>query len=162
MSKQPELTAARTEAVVAAARLAAATDAVDAAAATALGINRTDLRILELMLTSGPTAAGALAIAAALSPAATTTAIQRLVAAGYLTRETDSGDRRRAVVALTAAATSLLHRVYGPIEQAGRRELARYSVAELAVIVDFLRRAERLQLDQAARVRDLRVDRVGP
>ena len=76
--------------------------------------------------------------------------------------ETDSGDRRRAVVALTAAATSLLHRVYCPIDQAGRRELARYSAAELAVVVDFLRRAERLQLDQAARVRDLRVDKLGP
>jgi DNA-binding MarR family transcriptional regulator len=161
VSKQP-LTAARNEAVLAAARLSAATDAVDAAAATALGVNRTDLRILDVVLSSGPIAAGALAVASGLSPAATTTAIQRLVTAGYLTREVDSGDRRRAVVAITPAATDLLGRVYGPIEKAGRRELARYSAEELAVIVDFLRRGERMQLDQAARIRDMRLDRLGP
>jgi hypothetical protein len=45
--------------------------------------------------------------------------------------------------------------VYGPIERAGRRELARYTAEELAVIVDFLRRGERMQLDQAARIRRL-------
>ncbi len=163
MSKQPDLTTARTEAVVAAARLGAANDAVDAAAAGALGINRTDLRILGVVLESGPIAAGTLAAAAGLSPAATTTAIQRLVTAGYLTRDVDPADRRRATVAITPAATDVLHRVYGPIERAGRRELARYSAAELAVIVDFLRRGERMQLDQAARIRALGpVDRVEP
>ena len=150
-----DLTAARNEAVVAAARLGAANDAVDAAAAGALGVNRTDLRILGVASESGPIAAGTLGAAAGLSPAATTTAIQRLVTAGYLTRGVDPVDRRRATVAITPAAAGLLQRVYGPIEQAGRRELARYSAAELTVIVDFLRRGERMQLDQAARIRDL-------
>ncbi|HET6532715.1 MAG TPA: MarR family transcriptional regulator [Actinoplanes sp.] len=151
MSKQ----SAVAQAARAAARLGAANDAVDAAAAAVLGVNRTDLRILGLVLDAGALAAGPLATAANLSPAATSTAIQRLVTAGYLSREVDSGDRRRAVVTVTPTAADLLHRVYGPIEGAGHRELARYTAAELAVILDFLHRGERMQLDQAARIRTM-------
>ena len=65
-----------------------AADAVDAAAAAVFGINRTDLRILGTVL-SGPLTAGQVAAAVHLSPAAATTAIQRLVGHGYLTREPD-------------------------------------------------------------------------
>jgi len=155
VSKQIPLSGLRDEAVHAAARLGAANDAVDAAAAAVLGVNRTDLRILGLVLEAGTLAAGPLAAAANLSPAATSTAIQRLTSAGYLTREVDAADRRRAVVAITATAADLLTRLYAPIERAGRKELARYGAAELAVILDFLRRGERMQLDQAARIRAL-------
>ena len=59
------------------------------------------------------------------------------------------------MVAITATAADLLTRMYAPIERAGRKELARYGAAELAVILDFLRRGERMQLDQAARIRGL-------
>ena len=152
MSKQSLIT----DAAQAAARFGAASDAVDSAAAAVLGVNRTDLRILGLVLDAGAMAAGPLAAAADLSPAATSTAIQRLVTAGYLRRDVDPGDRRRAVVTLTEVAAGLLRRIYGPIERAGRSELDRYPAAELTVIVDFLRRGERLQLDQAARIRRLR------
>lgn len=145
-----------TEAAQAAARFGASNDAVDAAAAAVLEVNRTDLRILGLVLEAGTMAAGPLATAAGLSPAATSTAIQRLVTAGHLRRDVDPADRRRAVVTVTGPAAGLLDRIYRPIERAGRAELARYSAAELAVIVDFLRRGERLQLDQAARIRDVR------
>lgn len=145
----------RKEAARAAAALGDATDVVDAAAATVLGVNRTDLRILGLIGTEGTMAAGPLAAAAGLSPAATSTAIQRLVAAGHLTRATDPGDRRRAVVRLTPSASAALDRIYGPIHSAGLRELARYSAPELALIIDFLARGRRMQLDQAERIRTL-------
>ena len=60
--------------------------------------------------------------AAGLSPAATTAAIQRLVAAGHLSRDVDGRDRRRAVVALTPPARDLFDRAYTPIGRAGMRE----------------------------------------
>ncbi|HEY7271175.1 MAG TPA: MarR family transcriptional regulator [Actinoplanes sp.] len=145
----------RRAAADAAAAFGAATDAVDSAAAELLGVNRTDLRILGLVGEAGTMAAGTLATAAGLSPPATTTAIQRLVAAGHLTRRVDDRDRRRAVVALTPPAHDLLNRVYAPIGRAGRREIARYSADELAVILDFLRRGIRLQLGQAERIRTM-------
>ncbi|MEU8230846.1 MarR family transcriptional regulator [Actinoplanes sp. NPDC048967] len=150
MSKQM-----RDAAVRAAADFGAANDLVDEAAAGAIGVNRTDLRILGLISEHGPLSAAALAGAAKLSPAATTTAIQRLAAAGHLTRTVDENDRRRAVVALTPGAEELIGRVYGPVERAGRRVLAAYSPEELALITGFLRRGIDMQLAEADRIRTM-------
>jgi DNA-binding MarR family transcriptional regulator len=129
-----------------------AADAVDTAAAAVFGVNRTDLRILGAVL-HGPLAAGQVAAAVHLSPAAATTAIQRLVARGYLTREPDPDDRRRAVVALTASAHDLAERIYGPVGEAGVAVLRRWSAAELELIADFLERGRALQLAEAERIR---------
>lgn len=139
----------------AAADFGAAADLVDDAAAAALGVNRTDLRIIGLISESGPVSAAALAEAAKLSPAATTTAIQRLVAARHLTRAVDQADRRRAVVALTPQAEALIDRVYGPIARSGRRILASYSADELKLITAFLRRGIDMQAAEADRLRAL-------
>jgi DNA-binding MarR family transcriptional regulator len=145
----------RDEAARAAADFGAAADVVDEAAAAAFGVNRTDLRILGLVHAAGTLSATALSAAAKLSPAATTTAIHRLRAAGYLTRTVDDGDRRRAVVALTPRAEKLIARVYGPVERAGHRVLADYSHAEVALISGFLRRGIAMQLAEADRIRAL-------
>ena len=153
MSKQSDL---RGIAARAAADFGAAADAVDQAAATGLGVNRTDLRIIGRVKDAGAMAAGALSDAVQLSPAATTTAIQRLVAAGHLTRAVDGADRRRAAVTVTPSASALLADLYGPIAQAGHRELARYSAAELGLITGFLRRGHDLQHAQADRIRRMR------
>jgi DNA-binding MarR family transcriptional regulator len=150
-------TALLTEAAAAAADFGAAAHAVDAAAAAAFGVNRTDLRIIGLLQQAGMLSAGRLSALAGLSPAATTTAIQRLIAAGHLTRTVDGKDRRRAVVTLTDSAAGLLSDIYSPIGEAGRLELSRYSPDQLTLITDFLRRGERLQLGQAERIRDLAV-----
>jgi DNA-binding MarR family transcriptional regulator len=139
----------------AASEFGAAADAVDEAAAAVFCVNRTDLRILGFVIMGGAHTAGQVAAAARLSPAAATTAIQRLVARGYLTRETDAGDRRRAVVLATPTATALADRVYGPVGAAGVDELRRWSEAELELIADFLERGRALQLAQAERIRRL-------
>jgi DNA-binding MarR family transcriptional regulator len=144
-----------TAAAEAAAAFGAAAGAVDSAAAAAFGVNRTDLRIIGLLHQAGPLSAGRLSAMAELSPAAMSTAIQRLTAAGYLTRTVDGQDRRRAVVDLTAPAADLLTAVYAPIGQAGLRELSRYSAAEITLITEFLRRGEQLQLGEADRIRSL-------
>jgi DNA-binding MarR family transcriptional regulator len=145
----------RAEAAQAAAEFGAAADEVDDAAAVQLGVNRTDLRILGLIGAAGAMTAGALAGAVRLSPAATTAAIQRLVAAGHLHREVDPQDRRRAVVTITASTAETLDRVYRPIGEAGLRLLDRYSPDELSLITDFLRLGRRMQLEQAERIRTL-------
>src|SRR6266545_3110812 len=85
-----------------------AADQVDEAAARRLGLNRTDLRCLGILTRFGPTSAGQLAFAAGLSPGAATTAVDRLVRAGYAQRVHDEQDRRRVTVQAT------------PMEHAGR------------------------------------------
>ena len=139
-------------AALAAERFGAGADAVDSAAADALGINRTDLRILGAVV-QGAMSAGQVAEAVGLSPAAATTAIQRLVASGYLTREPDPVDRRRAVVELTPRARRQAELIYGPVGDAGMAQLQRYTAAELELIADFLERGHALQLAQADRIR---------
>lgn len=148
MSKQ----SAVERAARAAAEFGAAADVVDEAAAAVFAVNRTDLRLLGA-LWHGALTAGKLAEAVQLSPAAATTAIQRLVARGYLTREPDPADRRRAVVALTPSARRLAERMYGPVRDAGVAALQRWSAAELELIADFLERGRALQLAEAARIR---------
>lgn len=138
----------------AAAEFGDAAGAVDEAAAVVFGVNHTDLRIIGTVL-DGPLTAGQVATAVHLSPAAATTAIQRLVARGYLTREPDPEDRRRAVVALTASAHELAERIYGPVGEAGTAALRRWSMAELELIADFLERGRAMQLEQAERIRAL-------
>lgn len=151
MSKQ----SAVERAARAASEFGAAADAVDEAAAVALGVNRTDLRILGAVVHGGPLTAGQVAQAVRLSPAAATTAIQRLVAHGHLTREADETDRRRAVVDLTPQARRLLAQIYEPVGEAGVAHLRRRSTAELEVIADFLDAGRRMQLAEAERIRGL-------
>jgi DNA-binding MarR family transcriptional regulator len=144
-----------TEATQAAAASGAANDVVDEAAASAFGVNRTDLRIIGLIAAAGTLTAGQLATQAHLSPAAMTTAIQRLTHAGHLTRRTATEDRRRAVVELTSEAAKLLEEIYAPIERAGRAILEDYSAEQLALVVEVLRRGEQMQLREAERIRTL-------
>lgn len=163
MSKQIVREAALAAAAQAAADFGAAASAVDDAAAAVFGVNRTDLRIIGLLREAGPLPAGRLAAAAGLSPAAASTAIQRLAAAGCVTRTADAADRRRAVVALTGRAASLLSQVYDPVRQAGLAELAAYSPAQIALVTEVLRRGQRLQLAQAERIGGLpRLDSTVP
>jgi DNA-binding MarR family transcriptional regulator len=144
-----------TEATHAAAAFGAANDVVDEAAAAAFQVNRTDLRIIGLVAAAGTLTAGQLSAQARLSPAATTTAIQRLTHAGRLTRRTSTDDRRRAVVELTPKAAELLEEIYAPIERAGRAILEGYEPEQLALVIEVLRRGEEMQRREAERVRAL-------
>jgi DNA-binding MarR family transcriptional regulator len=132
-------------------------DAFDEAAAALLGLNRTDLRCLDLILAKDPMSAGELTRAAKLSPAATTTAIDRLERAGFVTRSRDAVNRRRVLVAATEAARAAEREVYGPLGEAGTSALQRYSEEQLAVINDFLETARQVQEEQTARLKGLPV-----
>lgn len=123
------------------------------AAAANLGVNRSDLLILTALHADGPASAGAVAAAADLSPAATTEAVQRLAARGFVRRDTDPADRRRAAIAITAAAAARLDAVFGPLRDGGRCIGETYTDAELAVVVRFLTAGRDLQLTAAAQIR---------
>ena len=141
---------------MAAAEFGAAAGAVDDAACATLRVNRTDLRVLAAVASKGPMSASALAGAVGLSPAATTTAVQRLSAAGYVVRKVDSQDRRRASVTVTEGAVAAIQSIYAPVAAAGHEVLARYSDVELVVVERFLREGVALQHAQAERIRSLR------
>jgi DNA-binding MarR family transcriptional regulator len=132
-------------------------DALDEAAAERLGLNRTDLRCLDVVLGGGPYSAGDLAAELRLSPAATTTVIDRLERAGLVSRTRDAANRRRVLVAATAAAHAADREIYRPVGAAGMKALNRFDEAQLATILEFLRTARKVQENQTARITSGRV-----
>ncbi len=127
-------------------------DAFDEAAAARLGLNRTDLRCLDVVLGDGPLPAGQLSVALKLSPAATTTVIDRLERAGLVSRTRDPGNRRLVLVVSTETARAAEAELFAPVGQAGTHALTRYNHDQLTVILDFLQTVLRVQEEQTARV----------
>ncbi|MCO5993487.1 MarR family transcriptional regulator [Actinoallomurus rhizosphaericola] len=131
----------------------AAVDAFDEAAAVRLGVNRTDLRCLEILLTGTTTSPSGLGKELGLSTGSVTAMLDRLERAGHLTRAPDPRDRRRVVVRATADAAHAARELYGPIADEGLQEIAGYTAEELELLVDFLDRARRLYERHLVRIR---------
>jgi DNA-binding MarR family transcriptional regulator len=133
-------------------RSQAATDRFDQAVADAAGMNRTDMRILDVLGLQGPQTAGALAAATGLTTGAMTTALDRLERAGYARRVRDEHDRRRVLVELTPAATDGSLQFYAAHMAHGERMYAKYTAAELELLVGFLRESSELNEREAERL----------
>jgi DNA-binding MarR family transcriptional regulator len=129
-----------------------ATDIVDEAEAGIFGVNRTDLRLIQALQVAGQLTAGELARSVGLSPAATTTAIGRLVAAGHATRMSNERDRRQTLVSLTPSALAIGDHAFGAMVQAGRGVLRRYTRDQLLVIQDFMQRAREVEIVHAEKL----------
>jgi DNA-binding MarR family transcriptional regulator len=123
------------------------------AAAERYGINRNDQRCLELLDRRGPLSAGQLADAAGLSAAAVTKVVDRLLAVGYVRRVRSDDDRRRVIIATTAAEHRLAREVFAPIIADGIRMLSELSDDDLRVLHDVVQRAAVLNAAHAERVR---------
>jgi DNA-binding MarR family transcriptional regulator len=129
-------------------------DAVDDAVAKRLGVNRTDLRTLDVLY-DGPTTPGALAAATGMSPAAMTAALDRLEGRGYVRRVRDTADRRRILVAVTEEMRQAAGQLYGPIATEGAEFVSRYTDEELALLGEFLRTGKELQDRHRTRIAHL-------
>ncbi|TPG33538.1 MarR family winged helix-turn-helix transcriptional regulator [Mycolicibacterium hodleri] len=115
------------------------------ALATRLGLHPTDYKALGVLERLGPMSAGDLGHHTGLAAASVTNLIERLAAKGFLRREPDPADRRRAV--LHAEVGELTDNEFFASWQRSASQLwQRYSDTELAVILDFLAvSAERLR-----------------
>jgi DNA-binding MarR family transcriptional regulator len=113
-------------------------EAFDEHVATALGINRTDLRCLDILGQRGPLTAGQLAEAMHLSSGAITTVVDRLERAGYARRTRDTGDRRRVLVEATPEVEVQAIRFYEPIFREMVRLVEPYSNEELEAMTVFI------------------------
>ena len=129
-------------------------DLLDQGVADKLGLNRTDLRCLDLLFGPRPLSPGELAKAAHLTTGGVTTAIDRLERAGYATRVRDTVDRRRSVVQLTEKSIAIATAVYQPLAEEGGAYLRELDSGTLGKLVEFLRFSTRLQITHAARLAD--------
>ncbi|MFF2556404.1 MarR family winged helix-turn-helix transcriptional regulator [Nocardia sp. NPDC058058] len=134
--------------------LQAAVDGVDEAAAAVLGVNRTDLRCLEVLM-RGEATPGQLAIELGLTSGSVTTVVDRLTKAGYVERHREDGDRRKVLIRSTPAAQAKAWEIYGPIATEGAAELSEYSAEQLNTVLEFLRRSRDLQIRHRTRIAEL-------
>src|SRR5437868_13423172 len=105
-----------------------------------VGLKDIDLDCLDILDTSGPLSPSALAQRASLHPATMTGILDRLEGGGWVVRERDPSDRRAVVVRALRDRNAELVRLYGGMNSSMSDICGSYSVAELAVLADFLRR----------------------
>lgn len=113
-------------------------DRLDQYAAGRFGLNRTDLRALDLIGQAQTISPTALARALGMSTGATSTVLDRLERAGYAVREPDPELRRRTVVRLTAHAQQLSTAIFEPVMRGTAEQAAGCSGAALVDIAGFL------------------------
>jgi len=134
-------------------------DRLDQVAADRYGLNRTDMRALDIVGRSGPLAPTALARLLGFTTGGVTTVLDRLERAGYARRYPDPRDRRRVVVEATQATAARDREIFGGLIHQTGDLLASYTDGQLAVIDDFLVRVRQLT---AAYADALSPDRAGP
>lgn len=105
------------------------------------GLHTTDLECLDLLFMRKAATPGELAAATGLSSGAMTALLDRLERAGYVERQADPGDRRRVLLRIKAEAIKPIEAAYGPMQARMQKLWSGYSQAELATIVDFLKRS---------------------
>jgi DNA-binding MarR family transcriptional regulator len=132
-------------------------DLLDEEVALYLGVNRTDLRCLDVLLELGEATPSHLAEALRLTTGSVTALVDRLEKRGYAQRTPGIRDRRSVVVRPSPAVVQAAGKLYGPLASAGQRHLAAYTIAELNLLIGFLRRSRGLQETHAERIRRIRL-----
>jgi DNA-binding MarR family transcriptional regulator len=133
----------------------AANEAFDDVACEKLGINRTDLRCLNIVDNQGPMTAGRLAELSGLTTAAVTAVLDRLERAGYARRVRDQPDRRQVIVELTPLLSERGAAIWGPLGEEAMARLRRMSVEELNGVIEFFRFGIDLNQRHVERIRGL-------
>ena len=130
-------------------------DNFDQAIADHLGMNRTDMRCIDLIDQAGGMTAGELAAAAGLTSGAVTAVVDRLEKAGMAKRVADPKDRRRVRVEVTPRLWELTGPLMMPFIEESQTILDDYTTEELAHFAEFLRRVIEVQTRHTDRIRSL-------
>lgn len=108
------------------------------AVAQAVGLGASDAQFVGLLGRHGPLTPGRLATLSGLTTGTVTGVVDRLERTGFVRRERDTGDRRKVLVVLDAAAMSRLTEHYREHGEHLDRVLATRSADELRTIAAFL------------------------
>ena len=130
-------------------------DNFDQAIADHLGMNRTDMRCVDLIDQAGGMTAGELAKAAGLTSGAVTAVIDRLEKAGMAKRVADPADRRRVRIEVTPRLWELTGPLLMPFIEESQAILVDYTTEELERFAEFLRRVIEVQSRHTNRIRSL-------
>jgi DNA-binding MarR family transcriptional regulator len=127
-------------------------DRLDEVAAPHYGLNRTDMRALEILGRGGRSQPTELARALGFTTGGVTAVLDRLERAGYVRRRPDPSDRRRLVVEVTDKTTQRDTEIFGKLVLRTRSLIETYSDTELAVIDSFLEQVSEITARHATDV----------
>ena len=125
----------------------------DGEVAVRLGVNRTDLRCIEILQQRGTVSPSELGVALGLTTGSVTAMLDRLEKLDFLSRSPDPNDRRKVVVRVAPEVSKRAFEFYGAIAEEGGELIAPYSKAELELITNFLRGSRELYERNLARLR---------
>lgn len=106
------------------------------------GVSASDLQCLFVLSKHGPRSPGFIAEQIGLTTGSASRMVDRILAAGLVTRETDPRDRRRVIVTITPQARDGVAEHYSPLNEKLRSNLAQLPERSLADILTFVRDAE--------------------
>ncbi|MFJ8082144.1 MarR family winged helix-turn-helix transcriptional regulator [Streptomyces sp. NPDC096205] len=116
-----------------------------AAISARMELSPVEEKTLDLLQRSGALSAGELGELTGLAPASVTGLIDRLERKGFARRVRDPQDGRRVNVEADPQAEARFAPLFAPFAAELAGLYAEYSDAELAVVLDFLRRSARIQ-----------------
>jgi DNA-binding MarR family transcriptional regulator len=114
-----------------------ATQRYDEAVGEIYGLGPAERLTLSL-LWQGPQTASAIARHTRLTPAAVTALIDRLEKRGFVRRAADPGDRRKVLVEAAEETAKVTREAYLPLQEAGARNLSRYTEEQLQIVAAVL------------------------
>jgi DNA-binding MarR family transcriptional regulator len=129
-----------------------ATQRYDETVGEIFGLSASERLCLSL-LWAGPQTASVIARHVRLTPAAVTSLIDRLEKRGYVRRVPDPHDRRKVWVETAEEARKVTEEAYLPLQEAGNRSLAKYSLAELEAVQAILTEGIAVQKDMEEKLR---------
>jgi DNA-binding MarR family transcriptional regulator len=119
-----------------------------------LGLHPTDLQCLNLLtLEGGPVTTGRVAELTGLTTGSATRLVDRLERAGYVVRERDAVDRRRVLVATVPEKVAEFGRVWDRLGGGWAALFDDLGEAQLALIIEHMRRTTRFSAEQVERLR---------
>ncbi|MFJ9244677.1 MarR family winged helix-turn-helix transcriptional regulator [Streptomyces sp. NPDC101776] len=137
-----------------------AVDDFDRELARLLGVNETDLRCLEILLSVPEITPRELSRQLGLTTGSVTTMLDRLEKLAYLTRTPHPDDRRKTLIRVTPEAAQRSYGLIGPfVEDAGRRVRGRYTPDQLELVIDYLTFTREIQQGHVERLREMPASR---
>jgi DNA-binding MarR family transcriptional regulator len=118
-----------------------ATVLLHTAIADRIGLSASDTKTLDVLLRQGPCTAGELARHTGLTTPSVTSLIDRLERKRLVAREADPRDRRRVIVHPVLARIAKFAPLYGAIGKSFEEFFSQYSDAQLATILDFMKKS---------------------
>ncbi|MEY9926610.1 DNA-binding MarR family transcriptional regulator [Catenulispora sp. GP43] len=118
-----------------------------------MGVTASDLDCLHVLHQQGPATAAELARAVGLTPGSVSRMIDRLDAAGCITRTDDPEDRRRVLIEASSEGLARIAAYYDGLTARSHADLAEFTLDEMRVLLRFIERSRIAATEELARMR---------